>query len=54
MDFRRIFVRFVGAFSIISIATGVAKWPEMMFFIDCAMALIWIHAEWDWKKKKDD
>jgi len=26
----------------------------MMFFIDCAMALIWIHAEWDWKKKKDD
>jgi hypothetical protein len=52
MDFRKIFVRLIGAICLISIATGIEKWPSTMFFIDFIMAAIWIHAEWDWKKNK--
>ena len=52
MNFIRFFIRFAGVVSIASIITGYSKWPEFYFISSCVMILIWIHAEWDWYRKK--
>ncbi|CAI1590020.1 Uncharacterised protein [Serratia proteamaculans] len=52
MNFNRILTRLAAAVSIASITTGLTKWPDVMFISSCVMLLIWLHAEWDWRKRK--
>jgi len=47
----RAFTRIAGIISILSVATGFTRWPDIMFISSCVMIAIWAHAEWDWRRK---
>lgn len=52
MHLNRIFIRFAALVSVISITTGITKWPDIMFISSCIMIIIWAHAEWDYYSQK--
>lgn len=52
MNSNKWLVRLAAVVSFASITTGFTKWPDVMFISSCAMLLIWLHAEWDWWRKK--
>lgn len=50
--FTQTLVRLGAAISALSILSGFTKWPDIMFISSSIMLLIWLHAEWDWRRKK--
>lgn len=44
--------RIAALVSVTSIATGFTHWPDVMFISSCVMLLIWLHAEWDWRRQR--
>ncbi|HDJ1439814.1 TPA: hypothetical protein PPN70_002235 [Serratia rubidaea] len=51
MTFNKGFIRLAGVISIVSVVSGFTRWPDVMFISSCAMIAIWLHAEWDWRRK---
>ena len=49
--FIKTLVRLGAAIAAVSLLSGKFSWDEPMFITNFLMLLIWVHAEWDWRKK---
>ncbi|VEA73421.1 hypothetical protein [Serratia rubidaea] len=49
--FIKALVRLGAAISGLSLISGFTRWPEAMFIYNFVMLAIWVHAEWDWRRK---
>lgn len=53
----KLIIRFAGVMSLVALAghvVGLYKFNTHTLIFDAVFLAIWIHAEWDWRNRKQD